>query len=441
MALAILILAAGQGKRFKSNRPKILHELAGQPLVSYPLAMSRTLRAAKTVVVVSADSQRAVNALIAATDIKAVTAVQRTPDGTAGAVRAAARQLQGFRGSVLILYGDVPLLRTETLHRVVRDAATRRAVGSVLTVELSDPTGYGRVVRGRDDCIRAITEERDADAATRTIREINTGVMCCDAQWLFAALKQLRANNAQREYYLTDIAAIAAAQGNGLVPILTGDPTECRGVNSRAELAAAEAELRQRLVRQWMDAGVTFRDPASVYLDATVRLGQDTIVEPHVTICGKTVIGPACHIKSYSMIEDAQIGAAVEIGPFARLRPGTRLDRNVRVGNFVEIKKSWLKAGAKANHLTYLGDATIGEATNVGCGTITCNYDGVHKHKTIIGDHVFIGSDTQFVAPVRVGRGATIAAGSVITDNVPPGALAIARSQQVLKRTWKRKRK
>lgn len=453
MHLAIVILAAGQGKRFKSQRPKILHALAGRPLVWHALETARALRAARTVVVVSPEVEQPMRALIAEHRLHAVTAIQRTPNGTAGAVKAAQRALKDFSGYVLIMCGDVPLLRRETLQRMIRDVATQQAPGGVLTVELTDPTGYGRIVRGIDGRVYAITEERDADTATRAIQEINTGVMCCDARWLFSALKQIHAQNAQREYYLTDLAAVAAVQGNAFVPILVPDATECRGINSRAELAAAEAEVRRRLVKRWMDAGVTFRDPTAVYIDTTVTIGSDTFIEPNVTLQGATVIGPGCvigqgsviintrlgrnvRVHPYSVIDSAQASDHVEIGPFARLRPGARLDREVRVGNFVEIKKSWLKQGAKANHLTYLGDATIGKATNVGCGTITCNYDGRKKHATIIGDHVFIGSDTQFVAPVRVGRGAVTAAGSVITEDVPPRSLAVARGRQVVKRDW-----
>ncbi len=458
MGISTIVLAAGLGKRFKSNRPKILHQLGGYPLMWYPLKLSTQLRAQTTIVVVSPGVQRDVEQLIAAEQWAARTAIQREPTGTAGAVRAAERLLRTATGYVLILPGDVPLLRQETLTRFVREVAQQHAVGGVLTVELTDPTGYGRVVRGLDGRIQSIVEERDADDRTRAIREINTAVMCCEAQWLWKMLKRIRANNAQQEYYVTDIAALAAAEGRGMLAVLCPDAAECLGVNSRSELAHVERLLYRRTAEHWMREGVTLRNPDMITIDGAVRIGRDTILEAGVALRGATTIGAECSIdrgcvitnsrigngviiKPYTVMDQATVGDHAEIGPFARLRPQARLDREVRVGNFVEIKKSWLKRGVKANHLTYLGDATIGAETNVGCGTITCNYDGVAKYPTIIGEQVFIGSDTQFVAPVRIGRGATTAAGSVITDDVPAGALAVGRGRQINKRHWKRKSK
>lgn len=451
MSLAIVILAAGEGTRFKSDLPKVLHPLAGAPIVTYPLAIAAELHAKKTVLVVGPNGRKLLQPSLNGHPSSIVWATQHRPLGTAHAVLSAMSALRGFHGQVLILAGDVPLMRGETLKTFVTAVGASHAPGGVLTVLQPNPQGYGRIVRDLDDTVRAIVEERDADEETRAIREINTGVFCCDAQWLFRTLKKVKSQNAQREFYLTDIAAMATAEGRGLLPVCAKDPEEFMGINTRIQLADAEAIMRRRIVETWMLGGVTFHDPRTAYVDRAVQIGRDTTIGPHVSLRGQTVIGQACHIdagvviresrighhvtiKPYSVIDEAQIGAACEIGPFARLRPATRLDAEVRVGNFVETKKVWLKKGVKANHLTYLGDATIGARTNVGCGTITCNYDGKKKYETIIGEGVFIGSDTQLVAPVRIGKGAITGAGSVITENVPAGALAIARGRQVNKR-------
>ncbi|MBI4238682.1 MAG: bifunctional UDP-N-acetylglucosamine diphosphorylase/glucosamine-1-phosphate N-acetyltransferase GlmU [Deltaproteobacteria bacterium] len=450
------MLAAGRSTRFRSATPKILHPLAGQPLLQYGLAAARALRPAQLVVVLNPDSRSVVAAALPEALRGVKIAVQRDPLGTAHAVQAAATALRGFAGHVLILCGDVPLLRAETLQTFVDAVAASAAPGGLLTMTPADPFGYGRVVRTTGGSVHAIVEERDADAGTRAIREVNTGIYCCDARWLFTQLKRIGRGNAQREFYLTDLAALAAAAGTPLVAVSASDATEFAGVNSRAELAALAASLRRRLNDDWMRRGVSFLDPATAYVDATVTIGEESVIGPSVTLAGTTRIGRNCvighgavltnaqladgvAILPYSVIDDAVVGPDCRIGPFARLRPGTRLDAHVHVGNFVETKKAWLKCGAKANHLTYLGDATIGAKTNIGCGTITCNYDGVAKHQTTIGEGVFVGSDTAFVAPVRIGNGATIGAGSVITDDVPPHSLALARGRQVVKRGWKRK--
>jgi bifunctional UDP-N-acetylglucosamine pyrophosphorylase / glucosamine-1-phosphate N-acetyltransferase len=451
MGIATIILAGGVGKRFKSTRPKVLHALAGQPLVHYPLEVAQKLRSQRTVLVVSPGIRREVAASLSGQLDKTTIAVQRKPLGTADATLVGLRSLKGFRGQVLILAGDVPLVQKATLSAFMGLVAKSGAPAGVLTVEQSDPTGYGRIVRGLDDRVSEIVEERDADAVTQTICEVNTGIFCCDAKWLASALRKIGTSNRQGEYYLTDIARVAHQAGKGLVAVLAEDAEEFLGVNSRVELAEAQHLLQMRILLQWMDAGVTIQDPHNTYIDAGVVIGADTVIEPMVSLRGTTRIGKDCRIgqgailtdtklghgvivKPYTISEDAVVGAEAQLGPFARLRPGTCLDRSVRIGNFVETKQSHLKTGVKANHLTYIGDATIGANTNVGCGTITCNYDGKNKHRTVIGKNVFIGSDTQFVAPVRVGSGATIGAGSVITDNVPAQSLAIARGRQVVKR-------
>lgn len=455
-SLAIVILAAGKSTRFRSALPKILHPLAGQPLLQYVLDAARALRPARLVTVLNPESRRAVCAAMPDALQGVEIAVQRVPRGTADAVQAAAGALRGFVGRVLIIYGDVPLLRAETLQQFVAAVQAHAAPGGLLTMTPPDPRGYGRVVRTTGGAVHRIVEERDADAPTRAIREVNTGIYCCDARWLLMRLKQIGRGNAQGEYYLTDLAVLAAAAGTPLLGVPAADAGEFAGVNSRAELAEISARLRQQLAQQWMLRGVSILDPATAYLDAAVQIGAETVIGPSVTLAGTTRIGRGCRIgqgsvltnaqvadgvviQPYSVIDDAVIGAECRIGPFARLRPGSRLDAQVHVGNFVETKKTWMKRGAKANHLTYLGDAVIGARTNIGCGTITCNYDGVAKHRTTIGDEVFVGSDTAFVAPVRIGRGATIGAGSVITADVPAQSLALARGRQVVKRGWKRK--
>lgn len=452
MDVAVIILAAGQGKRFQSATPKVLHPLAGRPLVAHAVQLAQALEPQRTVLVVGPGYRQHLAPALNGIGGQVAWAVQREPLGTAHAVQAASRALQGHRGLTVIIAGDVPLLRAVTIQQLVaRVREQRPQTGGVLTVLQPDPTGYGRIVRGHHEVITRIVEERDASDDIKPIREVNTGIYCCDTQWLFRALRQIGRHNAQREFYLTDLAELAVREGEGLIAVTAADPEEFLGVNSRAELARVEGIFRRRLVSQWMQRGVSFIDPATTYLDVDIAIGADTVIGPSVTLAQHTRIGRRCRIeqgavitacriaddvviKPYSVLDGAEIANGCQIGPFARLRPETRLAEGVRIGNFVETKKSWLKKGVKANHLTYLGDATIGAHTNIGCGTVTCNYDGKKKHPTIIGEHVFVGSDTQFVAPVRIGRGATTAAGSVITEDVPARALAIGRGRQINKR-------
>ncbi|MBI2346023.1 MAG: bifunctional UDP-N-acetylglucosamine diphosphorylase/glucosamine-1-phosphate N-acetyltransferase GlmU [Deltaproteobacteria bacterium] len=456
MSLAVVILAAGKSTRMKSALTKVLHPVAGRPLITYPLAAAKVLRPDRIALVVGQGQRAEIEPALNGTRVRWV--IQREQLGTGHAVLASYPALRGFSGPVLILAGDVPGLQSATLKDFVATCAASGAPGGVLTVEMADPTGYGRIVRNGTPHISHIVEERDLPPSAVTIREVNTGILCCESAWLFRALKKIERQNTQQEYYLTDLAKVAAEEGHPLIAIKTEDAAACQGVNSRAELAEVNRLMRRRIVEQWMDAGVGFVDPGQVYIDADVVIGEDTVIGPGVMLKGRTQIGARCRIdagavimdsavaddvviKPYSVIEGSQIGVACQVGPFARLRPETRLEADVRIGNFVETKKSVLKKGAKANHLTYLGDATIGERTNVGCGTITCNYDGKKKHPTIIGEDVFIGSDTQFVAPVRIGKGAVTGAGSVITDDVPAGALAVARGRQVNVKNWAKKRK
>ncbi|MEW6272896.1 MAG: bifunctional UDP-N-acetylglucosamine diphosphorylase/glucosamine-1-phosphate N-acetyltransferase GlmU [Thermodesulfobacteriota bacterium] len=436
--LAVVVLAAGQGTRMKSAHAKVLHQLGGRPLLCHVLAASAGLGAGRTVVVVGHQAD-AVRAVCAGFDVRF--ALQQEQRGTGHAVRiACAAELGGFTGDVVILYGDVPLLRSETLARLVRRHREQRALLSLLTTVVDEPYGYGRIVRDDEGRLAAIVEERDAGEEQRRIREVNPGIYCCRAEFLSAALAGLRADNAQGELYLTDIVAAAVAQGG---PVLTEpvDPHEVAGINSRADLAALEAALRHETVARHMAAGVTFLDPATAYVEPSVTIGPDTVIGPVVQLRGSTTIGRDCAIEGSAVLTDAVLGDGVHlrpmvviaesridagaiVGPFAQLRPGTHLHERVHIGNFVEVKKSEVGAGTKANHLAYLGDATIGSESNIGAGTITCNYDGFEKHRTEIGDRVQIGSDSQLVAPVRIGDDAYVATGTTVRHDVEPGALA-----------------
>jgi bifunctional UDP-N-acetylglucosamine pyrophosphorylase/glucosamine-1-phosphate N-acetyltransferase len=356
-------------------------------------------------------------------------------------------QLAGFNGTILIMCGDVPLIRVETIERLLAEHWQRAATVSVLTVNLEDPSGYGRVVRDAAGALQRIVEHRDATAEERRIREINTGIYCCDASFLYAALKKIGKNNDQGEYYLPDIIHLAVSAGLPAAAVVTEDFQEVKGINDRIDLAEAERVMRQRILVQHMRGGVTIIDPASTYIEYGITIGADTVIYPNTSIRGKSVIGSSCIIDMNTMILDSTIGTGVyikpscvidgsrvddrvTIGPFAHLRPQTVIEEGGRIGNFVEVKKSRIGRSSKANHLSYLGDATIGAGVNIGAGTITCNYDGTAKHPTVIGDRVFVGSNTALVAPVTIGAGGVIGAGSTITKNVPPDALAVARSPQ-----------
>ncbi len=452
-ARAAIVLAAGQGKRMKSALAKVLHPLAGVPMLFYVLDLVKQTEIQRTFVIVGHCAEQ-VSEAVSTWGVNCL--LQDPPLGTGHAVLQAKDALAGFSGSVLILSGDTPLLRPETVRRLWEVHREERATMSLLTTRLTNPYGYGRVVRKKNGTIARIVEERDATPAERSIQEVNTGVYIIEAPFLFEALGEVQPNNQQKEYYLTDLIGIAARRGERLAGA-EADPEEVIGVNSRADLATAEGHLRKRIAARWMAEGVTIIDPSQVRIDASVEIGRDVVIHPGVALEGKTRIGDACllracriensrlgeHVvvKDYSVIEDAEIESDAAIGPFAHLRSGTLLRRGAKVGNFVEIKKSELGEGSKANHLSYLGDAVIGKGVNIGAGTITCNYDGEKKHKTVIEDDVFIGSDTQLVAPVRVGAGALIAAGSTITQDVPPEALAISRTKQENKEGWVRKRR
>ncbi|MEW5847365.1 MAG: bifunctional UDP-N-acetylglucosamine diphosphorylase/glucosamine-1-phosphate N-acetyltransferase GlmU [Myxococcota bacterium] len=446
MKTAAVILAAGQGTRMKSTLPKVLHLAAGRPLVAYPLQAAREMGCEPLVVVVGHQAG-AVESAVTARFPDARLALQEKQSGTADAVRCA-QQAVGEADRVLILYGDCPLLRAETLKVLFDRVDAARAPLGMLTAVVDDPTGYGRLVRGADGRPLRNVEHKDCSDAERAIREVNAGVYLVDRAFLFDALSRVTSNNAQRELYLPDVVELAAQRSEVVVVQVPAE--EILGVNSRLELAEVERVLQDRLRKSAMLGGVTLRHPESTFLDADVSLSEDVTLGPGVQLRGKTRLGrgvrvegptilvdatveEGADIRAFSHVEGARVGRDAVVGPFARLRPETVLEEQVHVGNFVEVKKATLRKGAKANHLTYLGDAEVGEKSNVGAGTITCNYDGYGKYRTEIGAGVFVGSDSVLVAPLKIGEGAYVAAGSVVTDEVPPGALAVGRARQVVK--------
>ncbi|HKW00510.1 MAG TPA: bifunctional UDP-N-acetylglucosamine diphosphorylase/glucosamine-1-phosphate N-acetyltransferase GlmU [Vicinamibacterales bacterium] len=454
--LHVVILAAGKGTRMKSVQPKVLHPLAGRPLIEHVLRTVDELSAASTILVVGHGAEEVTAALSSRPTLQFV--VQSPQLGTGHALLQTRDALAGKTGTVLLLYADVPLLQSGTLARLIEAHQSARAAATVLTAELDDPCGYGRIVRDRSGKIVRIVEERDASGEERAIREINSGIYAFALSPLFAALDGLAADNAQSEYYLTDLVSIYRRKNQRVETLLIEAPDELRGVNSRVDLADLGRVLRARKNRALMLDGVTLDDPSTTYVDDDVEVGSDTVIGPGVLLEGRTRIGQGCRIgagahltnailadnvtvRDRSVIVDSTVEPGAVIGPFAHIRPQSIVGENAHVGNFVELKKTRLGRGSKANHLAYLGDATIGDAVNIGAGTITCNYDGVKKHPTVIEDDVFIGSDSQLIAPVRVGRGAYVAAGSSITDDVPPDSLAIARGRQENKPGWAEKRR
>ncbi len=453
-SIAAIILAAGKGTRMKSKLVKVMHPLAGAPLIEYPLSAAREASATQIVVVIGHQAEAVRDHFSGCGDISF--ALQEQQNGTGHAVACAAPLLQGFNGNVLILCGDVPLTKAETLRDLLQHHEERQATVTVLTASLENPFGYGRIIKNNAGEVTAIVEEKDATPEQRAINEINSGIYCVAAEFLFSAVSRLGSDNAQGEQYLTDIIRMAVEQDLSCAAHQIADPLEVMGINDRVQLAAAEAVLRQRINESQMLAGVTLRDPATTYLDRGTLIGRDTVIGPNVHISGQSEIGEDCLIepgaiirgcrignrvvvKAGSVLENSIVHDAVSIGPMAHLRPGTELLDEVKIGNFVETKKVIMGKGSKASHLTYLGDASVGSDVNIGCGTITCNYDGVSKHRTVIEDGVFVGSDVQFVAPVTIGNNSLIAAGTTVTEDVPPGSLAIGRCRQVNKEGWRKK--
>jgi bifunctional UDP-N-acetylglucosamine pyrophosphorylase/glucosamine-1-phosphate N-acetyltransferase len=446
--LNVVILAAGQGTRMKSCHPKVLHPLAGKPLLGHVIDTARSLNPAKIIVVYGHGGEQVPKAL-ASDDLVWVEQAQQL--GTGHAVEQAMSEVDD-ESSLLILYGDVPLIQPSTLAELIRLGAEGFGL---LTVHLANPSGYGRIVRDSHGAVARIVEDKDASEAERGITEINSGIMCTRAGHMRAWLAKLENDNVQQEYYLTDTIAMAVEAG---IPVKTTHPVaeqEVAGINSRSQLAELERYYQLQLAEQLMATGVTIIDPARLDIRGTVSSGQDVTLDINVVLegtvkLGRNVrIGPGCvikdseiaddvEIKAMSVIEQAKIGAGAQVGPFARLRPGTELASNVHIGNYVEIKNSQVGEGSKINHLSYVGDTSVGKAVNIGAGTITCNYDGANKHRTIIGDRAFIGSDTQLVAPVEVGEGATIGAGTTLTNNAPAEELTLSRSKQKTVKGWQR---
>jgi bifunctional UDP-N-acetylglucosamine pyrophosphorylase / glucosamine-1-phosphate N-acetyltransferase len=433
---AVIILAAGQGTRMRSDTHKVLHPIAGRPLLLHLLDRVDAIGADRRIIVLGT-GRKQVEAAIAGRGVEIV--VQAEQKGTGHAVQQAADALGGYDGPVIILYGDTPFVESTTLERMLDrlDAPDQPGL-VVLASSPADPLNYGRVILGQGDRIAKMVEFKDASEEERAVRLCNSGMMAVRAADLFRWLKQVGNANAAGEYYLPDIVGVATSEGREAV-IVEADPYETAGVNSRAELAQLELEWQRRRRQQALDEGATLIDPESVWFAYDTRLGRDITIEPHVVFGGGVDIADGATIHAFSHIEGARIGAGASIGPFARLRPGTRLAAKSKVGNFVELKNAEIGEGAKVNHLSYIGDASVGSKANVGAGTITCNYDGFGKHRTVIGAGAFIGSNTALVAPVAVGEGAIVGAGSVITRDVEPDSLAIERSEQKGIAGWARR--
>ena len=424
---AVVILAAGQGTRMRSDTHKVLHPIASRPLLLHLLDRVDAVGADKRVVVVGKGREQ-VEAAIAGRDV--TIALQAEQKGTGHAVQQAAQALAGYDGPVVILYGDTPFVEADTLRRMLDRLDGEGGPGVVvLASSPADPLKYGRIILGEGDRIARMVEYKDATEEERAVRLCNSGMMAVRATDLFRWLGQVGNENAAGEYYLPDIVNIAAAEGRETV-VIEGDPYEAAGVNSRAELAHLELEWQRRRREQVLEEGATLIDPESVWFAYDTKLGRDVTVEPHVVFGPGVEIADGATIHAFSHIEGAIIGARASIGPFARIRPGTRLAQKSKVGNFVELKKAIIAEGAKVNHLSYVGDAEVGAKANIGAGTITCNYDGFGKYETVIGAGAFIGSNTALVAPVKVGEGAVVGAGSVITRDVEPDSLAVERSEQ-----------
>jgi bifunctional UDP-N-acetylglucosamine pyrophosphorylase/glucosamine-1-phosphate N-acetyltransferase len=453
--LACIILAAGQSTRMKSAKSKVMHDLAGRPVVSYSIEAALEL-GARPIVVVTGPGEAELKAFLKEKGVEQAT--QREARGTADAVASAQRKLAGFKGDVLILCGDVPLVRGHALKEFVQDTRTKSAKLGVLSMTPDNAGAYGRIVRDLDGRITRIVEAKDASDEELGIKEVNSGIICADREWLFRSLKRIGNDNAKREYYLTDLVGVALKEGTSVVAHNWGFSEDFLGINTRIDLAEVAEIKRYRINKQHMLDGVGILDFRHTYIDEGVKLGQDTQVMPHAFLRGQTKVGSNCtiengvvlkdavvgnnvHIKAYSVVEDSQISDGAIVGPFARVRPDSKVGTGAHVGNFVELKKCTLKGGAKANHLSYLGDSVIGEDTNIGAGTITCNYDGVAKYMTVIGKDVFVGSDTQFIAPVRIGARSVIGAGSTITRDVPADSLALSRADQKVVRGWAEKRR
>ncbi len=455
--VTVVILAAGLGTRMKSRQAKVLHTAGGRTLIEHVVSTALELTPPERVFVVVGHQAEAVRAAVRTPGIGFIE--QKEQKGTGHALLVAREALSGLDGYLVVVYGDGPLLRTATLRSLI-DAATAAgdAAGVLLSAQMEDPTGYGRVLRGVSNQVTAIMEQKAATPEQLAIREANMGIYCYRADLFWRHVDEIRPDNPAREYYLTDMVEILARAGHSVLALEIGDPRECLGINNRVELAEADRLLRERAARHWMLEGVTIEKPETVSIDAGASIGMDTVVEPFARILGDTSIGENCRIGAgailrdsvladgvaigaYTVVESSRIGGGASVGPFARLRMGNEVGADAHVGNFVELKKTRFGAGAKAGHLAYLGDAEVGEQSNIGAGTITCNYDGKRKHPTAIGKGAFVGSNSTLVAPLEIGDGAYLGAGSVITETVPADALALGRARQVVKPEWAARRR
>src|SRR5215471_7787327 len=451
---AVVIMAAGKGTRLKSNRAKVLHEIGGRPLLAHVIRAAQEVVPARDIYVVIGHQAESVRAVVEGTGAQSV--LQAEQRGTGHAIMSARKQVAEYP-NILVLSGDVPLISPKTIEWVRYFHLAKKAAMTVLTAEPPDPSGYGRVIRSGGDRIKAIVEQKALTRAQQKAREINSGIYAFATGPLFANIDRLTTDNSQGEFYLTDMAALLGKK-NKVLALKAGDFAEILGANTLGELAALDALLRARKSSQLMAEGVTIYRPETCVIDCEVEIGADTVVEPFVQILGQTRVGSGCRIRSFSVISNSIIAADVTVrpgciidqsqiaqgallGPYAHLRPGSEIGEGAHVGNFVETKKARLGRGAKANHLTYLGDVEVGAGANIGAGTITCNYDGQTKHTTIIEDGAFVGSDATLVAPVRIGQGAYVAAGSTITQDVPADALAFGRARQTVREGWAKERR
>lgn len=449
MKLKTLILAAGKGTRMKSELPKVIHEVNGIPMISKIIKVLEILKPEENILILGHKKEEVLKVVGEDADY----VVQTEQLGTGHAVLQAKDKLEDYDGDVMVLCGDTPLLREETLEELYKFHRDTDSVTTILTSIYNNPFSYGRIVK-ENGLVKAIVEEKEADAEIKKIKEVNAGVYCFKGRELFDALSKITNNNEKGEYYLTDVIGIQVGEGKKVQSFVLNDNIEILGVNSKVELAQASKVLRDRKNIELMEKGAILIDPSAVYAEEDVKVGRDTVIYPGVVLQGKTVIGDNCQILGTTRIIDSTLGdnikvessvieesileEGVTVGPFAHLRPKSHLKEKVHIGNFVEIKKSTLEKGVKAGHLTYLGDAQIGEDTNIGAGTITCNYDGKNKFKTVVGKNSFIGSDSMLVAPVIIGENALVGAGSVITKDVPDNSLAVSRSKQIIKNDWRK---
>ncbi|MEJ6468260.1 bifunctional UDP-N-acetylglucosamine diphosphorylase/glucosamine-1-phosphate N-acetyltransferase GlmU [Fusobacterium ulcerans] len=449
MKLKTLILAAGKGTRMKSELPKVIHEVNGIPMISKIIKVLEVLKPEENILILGHKKEEVLKVVGEDADY----VVQTEQLGTGHAVLQAKDKLKDYDGDVMVLCGDTPLLREETLEELYKFHRDTDSVTTILTSIYDNPFGYGRIVK-ENGLVKAIVEEKEADTEIKKIKEVNAGVYCFKGRELFDALSKITNNNEKGEYYLTDVIGIQVGEGKKVQSFVLNDNIEILGVNSKVELAQASKVLRDRKNIDLMEKGAILIDPSAVYAEEDVVVGRDTVIYPGAILQGKTVIGENCQILGTTRIIDSTLGNDIKVessvieesiledgvtmGPFAHLRPKSHLKEKVHVGNFVEVKKSTLEKGVKAGHLTYLGDAQIGEDTNIGAGTITCNYDGKNKFKTVIGKNSFIGSDSMLVAPVIIGENALVGAGSVITKDVPDNSLAVSRSKQIIKNDWRK---